>query len=51
MDWLLQHCHSHAHPRDHDIGAWEHTTHSSLRNPGTQAGSGAVSGNCDEPPF
>ena len=31
MDWLLQHCHSHARPPDHDIGAWEHTTHSSLR--------------------
>ena len=51
MDWLLQHCHSHARPPDYDIGAWEHTTHSSLRNSRTQTGSGTVSGNSDEPPF
>jgi len=51
MDWLLPHCHSHAHPRDRDIGARQHSTQSSLRDAGTQAGSGAVPGNCDEPAF
>jgi hypothetical protein len=51
MDWLLQYCSSHAHPADRDIGAWEHTTQSSLRDAGTRTGTGGASGNCGEPPF
>jgi hypothetical protein len=51
MNWLLQHCNRHAHPAGRDISAWEHTTQSSLRDAGTQTGTGTASGNCDEPPF
>jgi hypothetical protein len=51
MDWLLPHCHSHVRPPGHEIGVGEHATHSSLRNPDARAGSGAVPGSCDEPPF
>lgn len=50
-DWLLEHCTRHAHPRDHDIGASEHTTRSDLRDAGLQAEPGTVPGNRDEPPF
>ncbi len=51
MDWLLEYSSRHAHPRDHDVGAWQHATQSVLRDVGTQAGPGAVPGNYDEPPF
>jgi hypothetical protein len=51
MDWLLQHCHSHASPADRDIGAWVHTTHSSPHSIGAQTGPGTAPGNSDEPPF
>ncbi len=51
MDWLLEYSSRHARPRDHDIGACQHTTQSDLRDAGTQAGSGTVSGTNDEPPF
>jgi hypothetical protein len=51
MNRLLQHCSSHAQPAGRDIGAWEHTTQSSLRDAGTHTGTGTAPGNCDEPPF
>jgi hypothetical protein len=51
MDWLLPHCHSNVRPPDHEIGIWEHTTHSSLRNPDAGTRPGTVPGSCDEPPF
>ena len=50
-DWLLEHCSRHTHARDHDIGAWEHTTRSDLRDADLQAESVTAPGNRDEPPF
>ena len=51
MDWLLEHCSRHTHARDHDIGAWQHTTRSDLRDADLQAESVTTPGNHDEPPF
>ena len=51
IDWLLQHCSRHAHPRNRDIGASEHTTQSCLRDTDTQAGAGTASGTSYEPLF
>jgi len=51
MDWLLEHCSRHTHARDHDIGAWEHTTRSDLRDADLQAESVTAPRNRDEPPF
>jgi hypothetical protein len=51
MDWLLENCSRQTHARDHDIGAWEHTTRSDLRDADFQAESITAHGNRDEPPF
>ena len=51
IDWLLQHCSRHAHPRNRDIGTSEHTTQSCLRDTDTQAGAGTASGTSYEPLF
>ncbi len=51
IDWLLQHCCRHAHPRNRDIGASEHTIQSCLRDTDTQAGAGTASGTSYEPLF
>jgi hypothetical protein len=51
MSWLLEYCAQHAEVDDRDIGAWEHTTRSDLRDAHVGAEAVPVSGSTDEMQF
>jgi hypothetical protein len=49
IEWLLEYCDQHVEVRSRDIGAWEHTTRSDLRNANSDPVT--VSNDTDEMPF
>jgi hypothetical protein len=51
INWLLEYCDQHAEVRGRDIGAWEHTTRSDLRDTHLGTEPATISSSTDEMPF